>query len=139
MEQLAKGTPGAIEKLLSTVKMKVDSKASGDSELNEKVYYLEDASNISSKDGVVPIKLKNGTKTVERKMVPTEIFDKMENDIIEKEETISFLNSKIQHLENLLAVKDERIKDLTQQLQTVVNETTSNVQSPKSRFFNKIF
>ncbi|KAJ8950483.1 hypothetical protein NQ314_007870 [Rhamnusium bicolor] len=144
MEQLAKGTPGAIEKLLSNIKIKLDSKASGDNNttvLDDKVYYLENASNFSSKDGIVPVKIKNGLKTVDRKMVSNEVFEKMEKDIAEKDETISVLENKIEHLENLMAVKEERIKDLTQQLQTVVNVTTSqsNLSSPKTRFFNKIF
>ncbi|KAJ8961558.1 hypothetical protein NQ318_014810 [Aromia moschata] len=141
MEQLAKGVPGAVERLLNVIKVKVESKGSGDSEANEKVYYLEDSSNISSKDEIVPVKLKNGTKTVDRKMVPSDIFEKMEKDIEEKDETINVLNNKIEHLENLIAVKDERIKDLTQQLQTVVNNTASeaSLSSPKSRFFNRLF
>lgn len=143
MEQLAKGTPGAVEKLLKTVKEKTESKdkASGDIDDSARIYYLEEKlSNISSKDGVVPIKIKNGAKTVDRKMVPNEIFDKMERDLVEKEEQIKILKGKMDHLENMIKVKDDRIKDLTNQLQAVINSSNNtSMMSPKSRFFNKIF
>ncbi|XP_023026928.1 sperm flagellar protein 1 [Leptinotarsa decemlineata] len=144
-EHLAKGTPGAIEKLLSIIKMKVENKASGDTDTeSSRIYYLESGSNFSSREGIVPIKIKNGTKVIDRKMVPNQIFDKMEKDLAVKEETISVLRSKVDHLENLVKIKEERIKDLTQQLQAVVNnnsgsESSSNMLSSKTRFFNKIF
>lgn len=144
MEQLARGKPGAIEALLHNIKVKIESKGSGDSNANntnDKVYYLDDISNISSREEIVPVKIKNGTKTLDRKMVPSEIFEGMEKDIAEKEETITILKNKVEHLENLIALKEERIKDLTQQLQTVVNVSTSqpNLSSHRARFFNKIF
>ncbi|KAJ8916972.1 hypothetical protein NQ315_008372 [Exocentrus adspersus] len=143
MEQLAKGAPGAIEKLLHAVKVKVERRGSGDNNQSssEKVYFLEDASNISSKDGIVPVKIKSGTKTIERKMVPSEVFEEMEKSITDKEETITVLKTKVEHLESLISVKDERIKDLTQQLQTVVNHSTSqpNLSSHRASFFNNIF
>lgn len=144
MEQLARGKLGAIERLLNTIKVKVESKGSGDhntSNINDKVYYLEDVSNISSQEGIVPIKIKNGTRTLERKMVPSEIFENMEKDIAEKDEIITILKNKVEHLENLITLKEERINDLTQQLQTVVNVSTSqpNLPSHGARFFNKIF
>ncbi|KAG5877624.1 hypothetical protein JTB14_023839 [Gonioctena quinquepunctata] len=144
-EQLAKGMPGAIEKLLGTIKMKVESKASGDGAIDSsRVYYLDNVSNFSSREGIIPIKIKNGSRMLNRKMVSNEVFENMEKDLVEKEEAIKTLNNKIDHLENLVKVKDERIKDLTQQLQTVVNnssgpESTSNILSPKTRFFHKIF
>lgn len=142
MEQLAKATAGAVEKLLSVIKAKVDaSKASGDAHNdNEKVFYLENDSNFSSREGIVPVRIKNGTKTLDRKMVPNELFDQMQKDISEKQEVINTLKAKIEHVENILKIKDERIKDLSQQLQTVVNgNNAGSILSPKSRFFNKIF
>lgn len=144
MEHLAKGKVGAVEKLLNSIKIKVESKASGDTNtdnVNDKVYYLEDASNISSREAIVPIKIRNGTKTLDRKVITTELLEAMEQSIAQKEESITILKNKVEHLENLVAVKEERIKDLTQQLQTVVNVSTSqqNLASPGGRFFNKIF
>ncbi|CAH1176582.1 unnamed protein product [Phaedon cochleariae] len=144
-EQLAKGIPGAIEKILSVIKLKVELMASGDHENSgsSRVYYIENGSNFSSREGIIPIKIKNGSQLVDRKMVPNTIFETMEKDIIEKRETIKLLQEKVDHLDNLVAIKEERIKDLTQQLQAIVNNSgagsTSNVLSPKSRFFNRIF
>lgn len=140
MEDLAKATPGAVEKLLSVIKLKLDAnKPSGDS-CDQKIFYLENDLNFSSKEEIVPVKIKNGTKTLDRKMVPNELFDQMQKDIVNKEEIINTLRSKVEHLENIIKIKDERIKDLTQQLQTIVNGSNhTGILSPKSRFFNKIF
>lgn len=143
MEQLARGTPGAVEKLLTTIKLKVEtSRACGDANNdNEKVLYLENESNFSSREGIIPVKIKKGTKTIDRKMVSNELFNQMQKDIFEKQETIGELKSKVEHLENILKIKDERIRDLSQQLQTMVNakNSTTSVVSTKSRFFNNIF
>lgn len=142
MEQLAKATPGAVEKLLSAIKAKTDqNKPSGDAcNTNEKIFYLENDNNFTSRETIVPVKIKNGTKTLDRKMVPNEMFDQMQRDIVNKQELINTLKGKVDHLENILKIKDERIKDLTQQLQTIVNGNNgANLLSPKSRFFNKIF
>ncbi|XP_056632918.1 sperm flagellar protein 1-like [Diorhabda carinulata] len=141
-EDLVNGKPGAIGQLLAMIKSKVESKeACGDKEADDKVYYIEDTTNFSKED-VVPIKINNGTEMIDRKLVPVETFEKMEKEIAEKQETITLLTNKVDHLEKLLAIKDERIKDLTQQIQSIINttgESTSNLMSPKSRFFNNIF
>lgn len=46
-EQLAKGVPGAIEKLLNKIKLKLEKQMAVDksSESSEKVYYLDGISN----------------------------------------------------------------------------------------------
>lgn len=142
MEHLAKATPGAAEKLLSQIKAKTDqNKPSGDAvTIDETVFYLEKDSSFTSRETIVPVKIKNGTKMLDRKMVPNELFDQMQKDIVNKQELINTLKAKMEHLENILKIKDERIKDLSQQLQTIVNGNNgANVMSPKSRFFNKIF
>ncbi|KAF7282916.1 sperm flagellar protein 1-like [Rhynchophorus ferrugineus] len=140
-EQLAKAVPGAIERLLFKIKTKVEKKNSdqqnGDN--TERVYYLDGISNQEHGDGVVPIKIKSGTKTLQQKMVPAEIFDKMERDIREKEELNTMLKDKMVHLEKMLSIKDERIKDLTQQLQALISGNVDTTTSPRTRFFNKIF
>lgn len=140
MEQLAKGTAGAIEKLLGTLKEKLDKlTGAGDGQEEEgKVYYFEDK-DLSARDGIVPVKVKSGTKTLDKKMVASEVFDKMEKDLVEKDETIISLKGRVEHLENLIKLKDDRIKDLTNQLQSIANSASEVNLSPKSRFFNKIF
>ncbi|CAH1974721.1 unnamed protein product [Acanthoscelides obtectus] len=139
IELLAKGIPGAIEKLLQTIKCKVEIRRdSGDSGESSRVYYIENDNAFSSKEAVVPIKIQNGDKTVDRKVVSSEVFERMERDIAEKNEEIAALKAKVEHLENMLSIKEERIKDLTNQLQSLVNNSSqSNIS--KSRFFNKIF
>lgn len=142
MEQLARGVPGSIEKLLQSIKTKIESKsASGDQIDSTRVYYVDDDTNFSSKDGIIPVKIRNGNKTVERKMVAAEMFDKMEKDLLDKDKIIQELKDKVVHLENLLNIKEGRIKDLTQQLQTIVNDSAghADLNSPKSRFFQSIF
>lgn len=74
-------------------------------------------------------------------MVPSEVFDRMEKDLAEKDEEIAVLNNKVSHLENMIAIKDERIKDLTQQLNTIAN-SSSNVVAENMRsakFFNGVY
>nr|CAI5846720.1 unnamed protein product [Callosobruchus analis] len=140
IENLAKGTPGAIERLLNSIKSKVDIRRdSGDSGESSRVYYIENDNAFSSKEAVVPIKIQNGDKTVDRKVVSSEVFERMERDIAEKNEEIVALQTKVEHLENMLSIKEERIKDLTNQLQSLVNSSTSQANMSKSRFFNKIF
>ncbi|VEN55057.1 unnamed protein product [Callosobruchus maculatus] len=141
IENLAKGTPGAIERLLNTIKTRVDIRRdSGDSEgESSRVYYIENDNAFSSKEAVVPIKIQNGDKTVDRKVVSSEVFDRMEREIAKKNEEIGALQTKVEHLENMLSIKEERIKDLTNQLQSLVNSSTSQATISKSRFFNKIF
>ncbi|CAH1114701.1 unnamed protein product [Psylliodes chrysocephalus] len=142
-EELAKSTPGAIEKVLEEIKAKIeDREASGDHVDDTKILYLENGLELSYREGVVPIKINNGTKTVERKLVPSEMFDKMETDLEEQKETIATLTQKLDHLEKLIGIKDERIKDLSQQLQTIINspaDSTTSIMSQRSRFFSNLF
>lgn len=56
-EQLAKAVPGAIEKLLYRIKMKVDKQQAildKSTHSTEKIYYLEGISNEESADGNLP-------------------------------------------------------------------------------------
>lgn len=145
IEELAQATPGAVEKLLTKIKNKADAKnACGDANNDgEKIFYLDNVSSFSCKEDIVPVKIKNGTKIIDRKMVPNEVLDRMQKDLVEKKEILNTQKTRIEHLENLLKVKDERIKDLTQQLQTIVNgknlTSEPKIVSARSRFFDRIF
>lgn len=93
-KQLAKAVPGAIEKLLYDTKKKIESKEKKPA--LEEVYQLE---GLPKEPGaVVPIKLKNGSLISEQKIVPTSVFDKMQNDIVEKDEAITILKNKVNFL-----------------------------------------
>ncbi|XP_030758139.1 sperm flagellar protein 1-like [Sitophilus oryzae] len=139
--ELAKCIPGAIEKLLLRIKTKVEKKSEENKiePVNERVYFLEGISNQERHEEVVPIKIRAGSKTLDQKMVPVNIFDRMEQDIASKNEKIAMLQDKLEHLEKMVAIKDERIKDLSQQLQAVGSGTGDTSATPRARFFNKIF
>ena len=57
-------------------------------------------------------------------MVPSTVVDKMQAQLDEKSEAVNILKNKVDHLENLLNIKEERIKDLSIQLQTIVNQSS---------------
>ena len=50
-------------------------------------------------------------------MVPQRLLDQKLAEIVEKDDAINVLIQKVSHLDTLLQLKDQRIKDLTQQLQ----------------------
>ncbi|XP_060524015.1 sperm flagellar protein 1-like [Cylas formicarius] len=140
-EQLARGKPGAIEKLLMKIKVKIEKSAHKDESSSTKTLFWDGVIDDQTNQGVVPVKIMSGTKTMNQKMVPAEVFDRMELDLTEKDSQIVALKDKVEHLEKMVVVKDERIKDLTQQLQSIINDPAKgdNCISPRARFFNKIF
>ncbi|KAH1028512.1 hypothetical protein HUJ05_001866 [Dendroctonus ponderosae] len=71
--------------------------------------------------------------------MPVDMCNKMEADIMEKNDQLLKLQQKVDHLENMLIIKDERINDLTRQLQAMANGDGDKTTSPRTRFFNKIF
>lgn len=52
-------------------------------------------------------------------MVPQRLLDEKLSEIAEKDDAINILIQKVSHLDTLLQLKDQRIKDLTQQLQSL--------------------
>lgn len=50
-------------------------------------------------------------------MVPQRLLDEKLAEIVEKDDAINVLIQKVSHLDTLLQLKDQRLKDLTQQLQ----------------------
>ncbi|RZC35898.1 sperm flagellar protein 1, partial [Asbolus verrucosus] len=121
IEALAKGEPGIIEKVLLEVKKKIEMKSAGDD--NCEVIYLENTG---------ASKLQNGAN---KKMIPMAVFEKMQSDLAEKTEAVEILKNKVNHLENLLNIKEEKIKDLSVQLQTIVNQSLRPDSAQGSKFF----
>ncbi|CAG9859083.1 unnamed protein product [Phyllotreta striolata] len=137
-EELAKSTPGAIEKVLEEIKAKIEIKdASGDHGDDTKIIYLENSSELSYREGVIPLKINNGVKTVDKKLVPSDLYDKMEKELQTQKDTIAELTQKVDHFEKLIGIKDERIKDLSHQLQSLISTPEENTFQ-KSRFFSNI-
>ncbi|CAG9765321.1 unnamed protein product [Ceutorhynchus assimilis] len=138
-EQLAKAVPGAVERLLHKIKQKVEKQTKEKAEENdEQVYFLEGVTNSESLEGVLDIKIKAGSRTSSQKMLPAEIYQKMELDLAQKDEEINSLVQQVTHLTNLLKLKEDRIIDLTNQLQSMANGDGDRA-SPRTRFFGKIF
>ncbi|XP_044754418.1 sperm flagellar protein 1-like isoform X2 [Coccinella septempunctata] len=124
MQNLAKSKQGVIENVLHEIKLKIESKAAGDQK--GEGYY----DNSGSEDSA---KRKPGFKTI-----PIPEYEKLEKDLQEKEDTIQTLQQKLEHLESLVKIKDERINDLTRQLESYSNEDMA-CSSPRTRFFTRMF
>ncbi|XP_045473887.1 sperm flagellar protein 1-like [Harmonia axyridis] len=124
MEQLARSKQGVIENVLHDIKLKIEAKAAGD----QRGENYDD--NSGSEDN---IRRKPGFKTI-----PISEYEKLEKSSQEKDDTIQTLNQKVEHLENLVKIKDERISDLTRQLENYANQDMT-CSSPKTRFFTRMF
>jgi SMC interacting uncharacterized protein involved in chromosome segregation len=70
-----------------------------------------------------------------KRMVPTAVLEKMQADLEEKNEAVEILKNKVDHLENLLHIKEERIKDLSVQLQNMANQSARPESGPGAKFF----
>lgn len=55
---------------------------------------------------VLPIKLKSGSSISEQKIVPTLVYDKMQNDILEKDEAIVILKNKVSKKSKYVCIKN---------------------------------
>ncbi|GJQ86859.1 hypothetical protein Trydic_g19527 [Trypoxylus dichotomus] len=116
IDELANSKPGAIERVLSEIKTKINKKdKKGKENSDENVYMVE---GLSPKDSgaVLPIKVKTGSKILEQKIVPSDMYDSMTKDLETKDNEINTLKTKVVHLESLLKIKDERISDLVEQI-----------------------
>lgn len=136
MEDLARAVPGAIELLLYKVKSCIDAKKLlEEQQRNSQEDYLvvEGLSAGQSGPGgtVLPVRMRLDGKISDQRIVPAELYDKLSKDILEKEETIAVLKNKIKHLENLLAIKEERIADLIEQHKKLSEADDSNSLSNK--------
>ncbi|XP_022918648.1 sperm flagellar protein 1-like [Onthophagus taurus] len=136
IEELAKSTPGAIEKLLFNVKQRVDEKSDKDNSRPGSDIYVVEGLSAQVTGEVVPIKVKSGSKILDQKIVPSDMYDNMKKDIEEKESAISTLKNKVEHLESLLRMKDERIGDLSDQIKRL---SDTNNTSSGNRFLPKMF
>ncbi|KAF5300234.1 hypothetical protein FQR65_LT09188 [Abscondita terminalis] len=122
LEQLANSEQGVIEKILFKVKERIETKPI---EKNPDVCYIEGlSSNLSG--SVISLKQKDSSKALDHKIIPMETFTNMEQAIQDKTELVESLSNKIQYLESLLIIKDERINDLTHQIQQMSNNTNGS-------------
>ncbi|XP_053619394.1 sperm flagellar protein 1-like [Plodia interpunctella] len=125
MEQLANSTPGVIERVLVMVRDKIHR----DEELNKSVKDSEQ--NMSSGGSyyeacgddehvlVIPVKTRvNGVlETVQQKVVSYESYTALKEELRDAKDSSELLKQKVEHLDSLLKLKDERIDELQNQLE----------------------
>ncbi|KAL3268768.1 hypothetical protein HHI36_007868 [Cryptolaemus montrouzieri] len=124
MEHLAKSKQGVIENVLHEIKIKVESKGAGD----------QKGENSLTSGSEENFRRKPGYKTI-----PIAEYEKTEKTLQEKEDEIQQLKQKLEHCESLIKIKEERICDLTNQLESITNEDITHSASPRTRFFARMF
>ncbi|XP_017769531.1 PREDICTED: sperm flagellar protein 1-like [Nicrophorus vespilloides] len=127
MEELARAEPGAVEKVLSQVKYIIERYQREKEEDEESVYVIEGIDDAGS-GNVLPIKMKQGSKVSDQKIVPADIFNDMLKSLDEKEQIVNELRLKLDHWEKLVSIKDQRIADLEGEIKrlTIEKRISSN-------------
>lgn len=127
IERLALGIPGAVDRLLRDVMIgykKGKKKKPVVNEETEKVWKENDdvlTVTVSKTIGDAIIQ-------VPQKMILFSIYEQVSLDLTEKDKTIKTLQQRIEHLEKILQLKVERIKDLNAQLtKTTARNLNNNV------------
>ncbi|XP_034837416.1 sperm flagellar protein 1-like [Maniola hyperantus] len=140
MEQLANCTPGLIERVLLMVKDKIRR----DEEMNKTLKEVEQ--NMSSGGSyyeacgddehvlVVPVKTRvNGVlETIQKKVISHEHYLGLKEELKDAKDSSEILKQKVEHLDSLIKLKEERIEELQKQLdrkQTRRKEVESNQNS----------
>ncbi|XP_066999246.1 sperm flagellar protein 1 isoform X2 [Anabrus simplex] len=116
MEQLADAVPGVVDSLLIQLRARIEElreqlqspNTSGSASESELV--ISSINDLSSK--LVPADKKSQKKV----LVSSDVLTSLKQDIAVKEEAIVILKDKVNHLENLIELKNQRIRDLTTQL-----------------------
>ncbi|XP_034255783.1 sperm flagellar protein 1-like [Thrips palmi] len=139
IEQIASASPDYITPVLISLKQKIDS-AKEKRDAEHKRTHTNNPQNIlcfvekKQADAVYGIPMAceaaNGQQLMVsmENMVPQRLLDEKLSEIAEKDDAINILIQKVSHLDTLLQLKDQRIKDLTQQLQSlqVINKELGN-------------
>ncbi|KAI8423005.1 hypothetical protein MSG28_014093 [Choristoneura fumiferana] len=125
MEQLANSAPGMIERVLLMVRDKIRrdedaNKTADDNDQNMSSggsYY--EASGDDEHVLVVPVKTRvNGVlETIQQKVVTHEAYLAIKTELKDSKDCTEVLKSKVEHLDNLLKLKEERIEELQKQLE----------------------
>ncbi|EFN67021.1 Sperm flagellar protein 1 [Camponotus floridanus] len=106
INQLANSQSGSIEKVLADLRAKILKDCNAD---RESLYSGHEDSEEMVKSVLNPDEIANKT-------VPRHVFIRLKQELQEKNDTISTLQQKISHLENIMRLKDQRIDDLTVQI-----------------------
>ncbi|XP_050675065.1 sperm flagellar protein 1-like [Leptidea sinapis] len=125
MEQLANCAPGVIERVLIMVREKIkrDEEVLKNNSQEQNVSsggsYYEACGDEEHYVLVVPIKTRvNGVlETIQQKVVSYETFMGIKEELKDAKESYEVLKQKVDHLDNLLKLKEERIEELQKQLE----------------------
>ncbi|XP_063541779.1 uncharacterized protein LOC134750519 [Cydia strobilella] len=124
MEQLSNCAPGVIERVLIMVKEKIhrdeelNKSKEGEEPLDSGGSYYE-ACGDDEHVLVVPVKSRvNGIlETIQQKVVSHDTFLALKQELKDLQECNDVLKNKVEHLDNLMKLKDERIDELQKQLE----------------------
>ncbi|CAG4967289.1 unnamed protein product [Parnassius apollo] len=141
MEQLANNTPGVIERVLLMVRDKIRCDEDANRSMKENEQNLSSGGSYYEACGddghhvainlpdikfydiehvlVVPLKTRvNGVfETVQQKVVSHNSYLTLKEELKDAKEVVDVLKQKVDHLDSLLKLKDERIEELQKQLE----------------------
>ncbi|XP_049859815.1 sperm flagellar protein 1-like isoform X1 [Schistocerca gregaria] len=117
IDKLATATAGAIERLLNDVHEKIKEKET--EKLKTTEILIEKL--VDKPDEIVRVPASGSDK--EQILIPLKEFMKKQDELTKKDEMIDALQKKLSHLENLLELKNQRINELSTELQHYQQET----------------
>ncbi|CAK1594693.1 unnamed protein product [Parnassius mnemosyne] len=125
MEQLANNTPGVIERVLIMVRDKIRCDEDANKSMKDNEQNLSSGGSYYEACGddehvlVVPLKTRvNGVfETVQQKVVSHNSYLTLKEELKDAKEAVDVLRQKVDHLDSLLKLKDERIEELQKQLE----------------------
>ncbi|KPI93695.1 PREDICTED: sperm flagellar protein 1-like [Papilio xuthus] len=125
MEQLANNTPGVIEKVLLMVRDKIRRDEEANRSMRDSEQNLSSGGSYYEACGddenvlVVPLKTRvNGyLETIQQKVVSHASYLTQKQELKDAKEVIDVLKQKVEHLDSLVKLKNERIEDLQKQLE----------------------
>ena len=131
IDQLANSQPGVIESVLTDLRVKIlkdcnadteflysesEEKGKGGEKMISVILYLYSTIKLNYIFFVESARNSINPEVVANKTVPRHVFVKLKQELQEKKDAINILSEKVSHLESMLKLKDQRIKDLTTQI-----------------------
>ncbi|KAJ1525163.1 hypothetical protein ONE63_009997 [Megalurothrips usitatus] len=142
IELIASAAPDVVVPVLMSLKQKIASaqqkheeecrQASHGSNLQNVLCFVQDKKQADAVFGIpMACEASNGQQLIVsmENMVPQRLLDEKLNEIAEKDDAINILIQKVSHLDTLLQLKDQRIRDLTQQLQYLQERSKESSKS----------
>lgn len=118
IEQIASGVPGALESVLLAVKRKAE-----DLQKKSSPSIAQSRGDVGDQDEL---------QGFERDVGIISEIKKLKSEVQMKNEAISILNQKVNHLENLIHMKDKRLKELTTSVERLQTKSIDSQESFKS-------